>query len=85
MHYEDVPASDITAVDGIRVTTPVRTLIDIAPDTDPTDLATIVRDALHRNLFTLDEAWHRLGQPDMTQRRGAELLRRVLPPCQRDS
>jgi hypothetical protein len=85
VHHEDVPASDITTVHGIGVTTPVRTLIDIAPDTDPTDLAAMVRDALHRNLFSLDEAWHRLGQPDMAQRRGAELLRRVLPPSERDS
>jgi hypothetical protein len=30
-------------------------------------------------LFTVDEAWRRLSQPDMATRAGAALLRRVLP------
>ena len=32
VHHDDVPASDITTLDGLRVTTALRTVIDIAPD-----------------------------------------------------
>jgi hypothetical protein len=31
-------------------------------------------------LFTVEEASRRLSEPDMVGRRGAELLRRALPP-----
>ena len=35
VHYDDVPESDITTVDGIRCTTALRTVIDLAPDGSP--------------------------------------------------
>ncbi len=78
LHYDDVPDSDITTVEGIRCTTPVRTFIDCAPDMDEDDLVFSVRDALGRRLFTVAEAWQRLRQPDMATRQGAEIMRRVL-------
>ncbi len=78
VHYDDIPASDVTTVDGIPVTTPLRTVIDIAPDVDPDHLDQIVRDCLDRKLFTIDEARCRLAQPDMATRRGAALLRQRL-------
>jgi hypothetical protein len=78
VHYDDVPESDITTVDGIRVTTPLRTVIDIAPDVDAAHLDEIVQDFLRRRLFTIDEARARLAEPDMWSRPGALLLRRVL-------
>ena len=65
---------------ALRVTTPIRTVIDIAPDVDRAHLERIVQDCLARRLFTVEEAWTRLRQPDMALRRGAELLRRVLSP-----
>lgn len=34
VHYRDIPESDITTVHGLRVTTPLRTVIDIASDGD---------------------------------------------------
>jgi len=80
VHHVDIPESDITVLRGIRVTTPIRTVIDIAPDVDPAHLAEIIGGCLNRGLFTLDEAWHRLDQPDMATCRGAELVRRHLPP-----
>jgi hypothetical protein len=33
VHYDDIPDSDITTVHGLRCTTPLRTVIDIAPET----------------------------------------------------
>lgn len=78
VRYDDIPASDRTTVDGIPCTTALRTVIDIAPDVDREHLESIVRDFLARRLFTIDDAWRRLSQPDMATRVGAELLRHVL-------
>ena len=83
VHYDDVPASDITVVDGIRCTTALRTVIDLAPELVPADLDLMVRDSLGRGLFTIDDAWRRLSQPDMATRRGAAILRALLPPTAR--
>ena len=81
IHRDDYPESDITTVHGIRCTTALRTVIDIAPDVPASHLAEIVHDSLERGLFTIEEAWRRLAEPDMADRRGAELVRRVLPPA----
>ena len=80
IHRDDVPETDITTVDGIRCTTALRTVIDVAPDVAASDLEVIVRDCLERGLFTVEEASRRLAEPDMVGRRGAELLRRAFPP-----
>ena len=80
IHRGDYPASDITTVHGIRCTTPLRTVIDIAPDVPASHLDEIVQVCLERGLFTVHEAWRRLAEPDMADLRGAELLRRALPP-----
>jgi hypothetical protein len=80
IHRDDVPETDITTVSGIRCTTALRTVIDLAPDVGAAHLAGMVRDCLERGLFTPGEAWRRVAEPDMVGRRGAELLRRVLPP-----
>ena len=80
VHYADMPSTDITTVRGIRCTTALRTVIDIAADTDPAYLPEIVDDCLERGLFTLAEAYERLDQPDMATHRGAGLVRSVLPP-----
>jgi hypothetical protein len=78
VHYDDVPETDITTVDGIRCTTPLRTTIDLAATLDATALERAVRDCLERKLFTLEEAHARLAQPDMRTRPGAVALRRLL-------
>jgi hypothetical protein len=80
IHRDEVPESDITTVNGIRCTTALRTVIDLAPELCAVHLADMVADLLDRGLFTVGEAWRRLAEPDMVGRRGAELLRRVLPP-----
>jgi hypothetical protein len=80
VHRDDYPDSDVTTVHGIPCTTALRTVIDVAPDVSESQLQRTVQDSLVRGLFTVDEAWRRLAQPDMAERRGAELLRRALPP-----
>ena len=78
IHRDDVPDSDVTTVKGIPCTTALRTVIDVAPDIDDEHLERILHDCLERGLFTVEEAWCRLAEPDMAERRGAELLRRAL-------
>jgi len=78
IHYDDVPTTDITCVDGIPCTTALRTVIDLAPELSPAELAHTVRECLDRGLFTIEEARARLAEPDMQRRRGAFLLRELL-------
>ena len=74
VHYDDIPDSDITTVDGLQVTTALRTVIDIAPDMDAAELDRILRRCLDRRLFAIDDAVTRIAQPDMQARTGAKLL-----------
>jgi hypothetical protein len=78
VHYDDIPDSDITSVDGIRCTTPLRTVIDIAPETSAAELERIVRHCLDRRLFSREEALARTTDPDMLSRPGAQILRQML-------
>jgi hypothetical protein len=78
VHYDDVPAEDLTVLRGIRVTTALRTVIDLAPDCEPGELERMVADCLRRRLFTVAEARTRIAKPDMQTRRGAVLLRELL-------
>lgn len=80
VHHADLPESDVTVHKGIPVTTPIRTMIDLAPEVDGDHLRAMVADCLSRGLFTLEEAWDRLAQADMVDRPGAVILRQHLPP-----
>lgn len=79
LHYEDIPDTDWTALYGINVTTPLRTVIDIAPDIEQAQLERIVDDCLNRRLFTVEEARARVAELDMLTRPGAQFPRRILP------
>jgi len=79
IHYDEVPEKDITTVQGIRCTTPLRTVIDLAPDLDLAHLERMVRDCLDRRLFTVEEARARLVEDDMLTRPGAQILGSALP------
>ena len=46
VHYDDIPAQDLTVVHGIPCATALRTVIDIAPDCEHGELERIVRDCL---------------------------------------
>ncbi len=78
VHYDELPETDVTTINGLRVTTPLRTVIDLAPDLSPTELDHIVRDCLVRGLFDLEEAENRIAAPDMRVRIGAQRLRQAL-------
>ncbi len=78
VHYDRIPESDITCVDGIRCTNPLRTVIDIAPEVDSVELEQMVRHCLERGMFTREEAMARLSRPDMRARPGATLLRQIV-------
>jgi hypothetical protein len=79
VHYDDIPESDVTTIHGMRCTTALRTVIDIAPDLSSRELERVVRDCLERRLFSVGEALARIAEPDMLPRPGAKLLRQVLP------
>jgi hypothetical protein len=74
----DFPDKDITAVDGIPCTTALRTVIDVATDTEEQELVRIVRQCLDRHLFSVAEARARIAEDDMRDRSGASILARVL-------
>jgi len=80
IHRADIPDSDITTVSGIPCSNALRTVIDLAPDLETDHLEGIVQDCLARGLFTVEEASRRIARPDMVGRRGADMLRRALPP-----
>jgi hypothetical protein len=79
IHRDDIPETDVTMIDGFRVTTALRTVIDLAPEVTPSHLAEMVQDCLGRKLFTVEEVFRRIAEPDMVGRKGADLLRRALP------
>ena len=79
IHYTDLPECDRAVVRGVPCTSPLRTIIDLAPNLTEDRLHAMVRDALEREMFTLDEAWSRLADDDMQARPGALRLRDVLP------
>ena len=79
VHYDDIPETDVTMVHGIRCTTPLRTVIDVAPELSSEDLERMVRHCLVRRLFSVGEALARIAEPDMLTRPGAALLRDALP------
>jgi hypothetical protein len=78
VHYDDIPASDVTTVHGLPCTTPLRTVIDIAPEVTVAEFERMVRDCLDRGLFSVEEALARIARPDMASRPGARLLGQCL-------
>jgi hypothetical protein len=74
----DLPESDITHVDAIRVTTPVRTLIDAAAVLHISTLELAVDEALRRGVIEFDPLWLRLDELAKPGRRGIRPLRRIL-------
>jgi hypothetical protein len=78
LHYDDVPESDVATINGLRVATPLRTVIDLAAQMSLEDTADLVDDYVTRGLFTLDDARARLAAEDMRRRPGAIVLRQLL-------
>ena len=78
LHHCDVPQSDITTLHGLRLTTPLRTVIDIAAMVHGDQVELMVHNCLQRGLFTVEEAWARIAEPDMLVDPGAIALARLL-------
>ena len=78
VHYDDIPESDITTVRGVRCTTALRTMIDLALELDRAEFEGMVRQCLDRRLFTPAEAHERVAMSDMQNHPGAQLLLTVV-------
>jgi len=53
LHYGEIPSNDVEQFEGYRVTTPLRTLLDVAADGFELDqFTTAVRDALDQGMVT---------------------------------
>ena len=57
LHFADLPQSDIGAVHGVRVTKPMRTILDLLEDGEilPATLRHVLREALRRGLIRRNE------------------------------
>jgi very-short-patch-repair endonuclease len=79
----DLRLDEVTTVDGIPVTTPARTLLDIAPTLTSRELEQALANALRMSLVTREEIRRMLERHP--RHRGASPLRRVLEaddePC----
>lgn len=79
IHYENVLPEDVTTFQGIPVTTPARTLLDVATCLDDGDLEAAVENALAHRLATTDELFSvidRYPEHAGRERLGALLLAR---------
>jgi len=75
-HRRSLPESDVTETRGIRVTTPVRTLVDIAPRLGRPALEAVINEADKRDL--VDPEQLRAEIDARKGQRGARVLRRLL-------
>ena len=75
-HRRELGSGDVTVENGLRVTTPLRTLIDIAPSTNRNELETAIRAADKRDLVHQDTL--RCALDDRRGQRGVGVLRALL-------
>ena len=75
-HQAALPVSDVTRRDGVPLTTPARTLLDLAATLDPRELARAVERARVARLVTDRDLQHLLQRA--RARRGARALRAIL-------
>jgi hypothetical protein len=75
---EPIPEEDVTTIDGIPVTKPARTLLDLASTEPEAVVERCLDDALRRRLVSLPflERW--LADPRRKRHRGAAVLRRLI-------
>ena len=75
---EPIPPEDITTIDGIPVTKPARTLLDLATIETEEVIERCLDEALRRRLVSLPflERW--LAEPARSRHRGAAMLRRLV-------
>ncbi len=73
-----LPPGDVTTRDAIPVTTPTRTLLDVAAAADARTVEEALDDALRRGLVSLKRMRWQLGQAPRNGRAGAALLRSLV-------
>lgn len=75
---EPIPEEDVTTIDGIPVTKPARTVLDLASTEPERTVERCLDDALRRRLVSLSflEGW--LADPRRARHRGAAVLRRLV-------
>ena len=78
VHRGEVEAVDRRRIGPVPVTSPARTLIDLASVLDDEDLVAAVEDAIHRGLTTPMSIARRLGALGGTGRAGSTRLRAIL-------
>lgn len=77
-HFDGLPEGDVTTYNGMPITTPVRTVLDIAPDLDDDHLLRrIVDSAVRRGSLTVEQLLERASEPDMRDRPGARRVQQL--------
>ena len=76
LHRSELSPEDVAPYDGFRITTPLRSLLDVAADTgDVEQMATATADALRAGMLTRDQLLHRADRFDP---RAALVIERAL-------
>jgi very-short-patch-repair endonuclease len=73
-----LPEHHVVTLEGLRVTSPVRTLLDFASTVRYTTLESAVHDARHRELVTIDDLYCILDEMGGRGRRGTASLRKAV-------
>jgi very-short-patch-repair endonuclease len=76
-----LPAADVTIRHGVRVTSPERTLLDLAAVVDAEALAIALESAWRRGLVNLQRLWRRRLAPGGYEAPGKPLLRAQVKDC----
>lgn len=75
---DQLPAHKVTVLDGIPVTTPTSTLLDLGAVVDPTKVEFALEDALRKGLTSLPRLRWELREAGGRGRRGTGILRSLL-------
>ena len=78
MTARDMGKSSDTGPESSALGPSSATLARIRVATDGPEARTVESNELLLTVDDVEEAWHRLGQPDMAQRHGAEIVRQAL-------
>ena len=76
--HRDLTASDLTRIGGVRVTTPVRSIIDASVACSPSQIGAQLSDGVRRRLFSYAEVTARLALAPKSGKEGIAKLRAVL-------
>jgi very-short-patch-repair endonuclease len=78
IHRHPLPSSDVTVVEGLPVTTPARTLLDLASVAPRDKVEEALDDALHRGIVTIAGLRRRLAAVARPGRPGIATMRALL-------